>query len=316
MSFPSAIANPTVAGDTRFSRSIVATSSSMGLPGTTSVTSLTVHFLPLAYRPPHTFACSPRYFVSDRATTSRGSRDSVDVCQCARSSMWPIALPLDESVDAAGLSRIGPSHALLRIAKQKLYGSNRAATGRLEMYQQMNVNETPRFQGDAINELFGQHYKASLRTAYRILRSQEDSEDAVQTAYCAAYRSLHRFRGESSFKTWITRIVVNCCLMQLRERRARPQVALDDLLPALESHTATPETLCYVGELQAAHTTAASRLPQKLKDVYAPCLIAGMAFPTVAHHLGLSANAAKSRLFRARRKVEQALQSISQRRAA
>jgi len=161
------------------------------------------------------------------------------------------------------------------------------------MYQQANVNETLPFQGDAINELFAQHYKAFLRTAHRILRSKEDSEDAVQNAYCAAYRNFHRFRGESSFKTWITHIVVNCCLMQLRERRTRRQVGLDEVQRAVESQAISPEALCYLRELQAAHTKATSRLPQKLKDVYAPCLIAGIAIPTVAQHLGLTANAAK-----------------------
>ena len=190
------------------------------------------------------------------------------------------------------------------------------ARRRLEMYQQAKVNEAFPSQGGAINELFAQHYKASLRTAYRILRSKEDSEDAVQTAYCAGFRHFHRFRGESSFKTWMTRIVVNCCLMQLRERRARPQVALDDVQPALESRAATPETLCYLRQLQAAHTNAASKLPPNLKDVYGPCLIADAEFPTVAHQLGLTAAAAKSRLFRARRKVERHLQSVVQRRAA
>ena len=92
------------------------------------------------------------------------------------------------------------------------------------MYQQPNVNGTLRSPGDPINELFAEHYKTCLRTAYRILRSRADSEDAVQTAFCAAFQAFHGFRGESTFKTWITRIVVNCCLMQLRDRRARPQV--------------------------------------------------------------------------------------------
>jgi len=184
------------------------------------------------------------------------------------------------------------------------------------MYQPANSNEALRSQDIVINELFVQNYEASLRTAYRILRSKEDSEDAVQTAYCAAFRHFYRFRGESSFKTWITRIVVNSCLMQLRERRARTQVALDDAQPALVSHALTPETLCYLRELQAAHTNAASRLPQSLKDVYAPFLIADMAVPTVPHDLGLTTAAAKSRLFRARRKVAHALQSVVHRRAA
>jgi len=84
------------------------------------------------------------------------------------------------------------------------------------MHQKAGVNEAHLSQGDAINELFlPSTTKVSLRTAYRILRSKEDSEDAVQTAYCAAFRHLHHFRGESSFTTWITpNRRLNCCLMQ------------------------------------------------------------------------------------------------------
>jgi len=136
---------------------------------------------------------------------------------------------------------------------------NRQPPRRLGMHQQANVNEALPVQGTPINELFAQHYKASLLTAYRLLRSKEDSEDAVQTAYFSAFRHFHGFRGESSFKTWITRIVVNCCLMQLRDRRARPQVPLDDAESTVASNAATPEVLCYRAELEAAHARAASR---------------------------------------------------------
>lgn len=184
------------------------------------------------------------------------------------------------------------------------------------MYPRPNVSETLPSEGDAINKLFAEHYKASLRTAKGILRLREDSEGAVQTAYCAAFRHLHRFRGESSFKTWITRIVVNCCLMQLRDRRARPQVPLDDVESTVASHGATPEVLCYLAELEAAHARAASGLPRVLRDVYAESAISGIAFPKVADQLGLTATAAKSRLFRARRKVQHALQPLIRRWAA
>lgn len=184
------------------------------------------------------------------------------------------------------------------------------------MYPQANVNDSLPSQGGTIDELFAQHYKALLRIAYRILHSKEDSEDAVQNAYCAAFRHFHKFRGESSFKTWITQIVVNCSLMQLRERRVRPQVALEEVEHRLTSHAFTPETLCYLQELETAHTRAAARLPRKLQEIYAPCLLADTALPTVADQLGLTAPAAKSRLLRARRKVKHALQSVVQRRAA
>jgi RNA polymerase sigma-70 factor, ECF subfamily len=170
------------------------------------------------------------------------------------------------------------------------------------MDQQTKVNEMLPSQGNMINELFAQNYAASLRTAYAILRSKEDAEDAVQTAYRAAFRGFSKFRGELSFKTWITRITVNCCLIQLREHRARPLVALDNLLRPLESHAATPEMLGYLRELQVAHTRAASRLPESLHDVYVHSVMRNTAFPAVAHRLSLTRAAAKPRLFRARRR--------------
>lgn len=191
-----------------------------------------------------------------------------------------------------------------------------ASAEETEMYQQETVDEALPSGRDAINELFAQHYRASLRTANGILRSKEDAEDAVQTAYCAAFRHFHRFRGESSFKTWITRIVVNCCLMQLRRSRARPQLALDEVLPTLESNVATPEALYYLAELRAAHSGAASRLPKSLHDVYAKSALSDIALPKAAVQLDLTLAALKARLFRARRKIGHTLEPVIQRRAA
>lgn len=160
---------------------------------------------------------------------------------------------------------------------------------------------------DILNELLIRHYKISLRTAQRILRSREDSEDAVQTAYLAVLREFESFRGESSFRTWVTRIVINCCLAQLRERRARPQIPLEDIQLTLKSNVPSPEALCYLCEMQARHKKAASRLSGPLREVYEPCVVSGLKFTEVARQLGLTTVAAKSRLFRARRKVKNAL---------
>jgi RNA polymerase sigma-70 factor (ECF subfamily) len=184
------------------------------------------------------------------------------------------------------------------------------------MFPPTNDNMIPLPQDGAMDELFAQHYKASLHTAYRMLRSKEDAQDAVQSAYCAAFKNFEKFRRESSFKTWITRIVVNCCLMQMRERRASRRIALDDILPVLESHAPTPEALCYQTELQTAHSKAASRLPKILREVYVESEISGVAFADLAEQLGLTAAAAKSRLLRARRRVEHAFQFAVQRSAA
>lgn len=184
------------------------------------------------------------------------------------------------------------------------------------MNQQSTDTRTPPTSGEGIGEFFTQHYKSALLTAQRILRSREDSEDAVQTAYCAALQRIDTFRGDSSFNTWITRIVVNVCFMQLRKRRASVVAPLDEVAPVAAPDAPTPETLCYERELRDAHVTAVSRLPPTLRDVYAPCVMSEVALPIITKDLGLTGAAVKSRLFRARRRVEESLRPVAQSKAA
>ena len=70
---------------------------------------------------------------------------------------------------------------------------------------------------DAMTELFRRHYSHSVTVARRMLPAREEFLDAVQSAYLSAFRQFQSFRGEASFKTWITRIVLNQCLMHLRD---------------------------------------------------------------------------------------------------
>src|SRR5271168_2427804 len=131
-------------------------------------------------------------------------------------------------------------------------------------------------QGDqrAMEELVNRHYPASLQFARGFLRYTEDAQDAVQVAYFMAFRRLEHFRGEASFKTWITRIVVNCCLLQLREARRRVTwVRLEDLNGAqgpdiLPSNAPTPEKAAWCREISTAFSTAVARLPEHLREAY------------------------------------------------
>jgi RNA polymerase sigma-70 factor (ECF subfamily) len=168
---------------------------------------------------------------------------------------------------------------------------------------------------DAIAELFGRHYASSLRLARGILRSEEDSQDAVQVAYSSAFQHIHSFRGDACFKTWITRIVVNCCLMQLRERRRHVGcVYLDDLqggrgADTLSCPAPTPEKSTWRGEITSAISRAVSRLPKPQREVYA-LSAAGLGVQEIATRLGLTVPAAKTRLFRARAGVRSHLKPV------
>src|ERR1700751_2891728 len=87
-----------------------------------------------------------------------------------------------------------------------------------------SLNQTPELVGDArsgnrdaIAELFRRYYPHAIAVARLILPAQEEFLDAVQSAYLSAFRNFQSFRGDASFKTWITRIVRNQCIMRLRE---------------------------------------------------------------------------------------------------
>src|SRR5262249_29063039 len=86
----------------------------------------------------------------------------------------------------------------------------------------------------ACEALVRQHGGRMLVVARRFLRTEEDSADAVQDAFLAAFRSLAGFEGNAALGTWLHRIVVNVCLMRLRARSRRREVRIDDLLPTFD----------------------------------------------------------------------------------
>ena len=64
------------------------------------------------------------------------------------------------------------------------------------------------------------HRVKVYHTVLRVVRQREDAEDAVQRCFQRAFTNLARFRGDSKFSTWVTRIAINEALMLLRQRRA------------------------------------------------------------------------------------------------
>jgi RNA polymerase sigma-70 factor (ECF subfamily) len=187
-----------------------------------------------------------------------------------------------------------------------------------------SLNETPepRLVGDArsgnrdaIAELFRRYYPHSSAVARRILPAQEEFLDAVQSAYLSGFRNFQSFRGDASFKTWITRIVVNQCLMRVREPgRHRITLSLDQpsiggTLPTIAEDSPTPEALVLRAEMERAIADAAAHLPKALSEVFTRCTVSGLSIRDTAQALGLTVEAAKTRLFRARSVVRQRFQA-------
>jgi RNA polymerase sigma-70 factor, ECF subfamily len=155
-----------------------------------------------------------------------------------------------------------------------------------------------------------------LAVTRRILANDEDARDAVQDAFLSAFRSLERFEGGSLLSTWLHRIAVNAALMKLRTRRRKPEESIENLLPVYKDDGHHQERFSSwtepvdVSMTRAENRALVRRCIEELPDTYRTVLvlrdIEELDTEETARALGISGNAVKIRLHRAR----QALRSL------
>ncbi len=159
---------------------------------------------------------------------------------------------------------------------------------------------------EAFEVLVRRHGPVLLSLATRMLGSPADAEDAVQDAFVSAWRRLPEFRGDAAFLTWMYRIVTNRCLNLLRSRR--PTEELDAATePRAPEHQASP--------VRAAESTAAVRdlsaalagLSPEQRACWVLRELHGFGYGEIAEMLGISQQAVRGRIFRARRYLTEAM---------
>ena len=150
-----------------------------------------------------------------------------------------------------------------------------------------------------------------LAVARRLLRAEDDAADAVQEAFISAFRAIQSFEGGARLSTWLHRIVVNAALMKLRTRARRPEVSIDELLPKFHEdgqHVDEPAEWRSPAQLAALESQETrnlvreqiDRLPADYRTVLMLRDIEGLDTKETAELLGVTPNAAKIRLHRAR----------------
>jgi RNA polymerase sigma-70 factor (ECF subfamily) len=163
--------------------------------------------------------------------------------------------------------------------------------------------------GDALAfaELIRRHEPACHKVALAILRHVEDAEDEVQNALWKAYRQLRQFQRQAQFSTWLTRIVVNQCLMRLRQTRRLGQLPAgrrnDRFLTYASTVTAMPDWELGREQVAAVVRREICRIPPLLRRVFFLRDVEQLPMSEVAQKLGISERAARSRLLRARREL-------------
>lgn len=160
----------------------------------------------------------------------------------------------------------------------------------------------------ALDDLFRRYRGVAFRVAYRLLGREADALDAVQDAFVKVLTHLDRFRGSSSFKTWLLRIVSNASLDVGRHRRrdartpqAPPGDSPDRFGPA---DLPPPDAGLDRTDLRGKIEAALARLPETQRQTFVLHVDGGLSYREVADSLGISIGTVMSRLFYARQKLK------------
>jgi len=167
----------------------------------------------------------------------------------------------------------------------------------------------------AFRELVERHQRRAFAIALGLVRDENDAREIVQEAFLRVYRGLDAFNGQSSFFTWLYRIVTNLSI-DLMRKPARREAEFDDsreikdeldipLLARIDG--ADPQDVVRRAEIRERIQSALDALPPYHRGVILMREIEGMSYEEMAQAMGVSKGTIMSRLFHARQKLQRAL---------
>ena len=168
----------------------------------------------------------------------------------------------------------------------------------------------------AFERMMRQHNRALFRTARAILKDDSEAEDAVQEAYLQAYRSIAKFRGDARLSTWLVRIVANEAFGRLRRHARRAAIVpihVDDD-PAHDVRTESeapamdrPDNAALRSEMRHLLESRIDALPDIYRTVFVLRAVEELSVEETAASLGIPESTARTRFFRARSLLREAL---------
>jgi RNA polymerase sigma-70 factor (ECF subfamily) len=174
-------------------------------------------------------------------------------------------------------------------------------------------------EGDeaACADLVAEHQRMVVQLAMNLLNDREEALDLSQEVFLRVFRTIHRFRGQSSLRTWIYRIAVNQARNRhrfWRRRHRADQVSLDEHIAAhgdfLSAGTSTPDRVLAQKELATRLKRALDGLPFDQRTAIVLLEIDGLSYEEIAYSLGVAVGTVKSRLTRARQALRTELRGV------
>ena len=168
----------------------------------------------------------------------------------------------------------------------------------------------------AIRHVITSNNQRLFRTAWSILKNRSEAEEAVQAAYLSAFAKIGTFEGRSSLSTWLTRIVINEALGRRRSEERRRRHLEEEGIVVLDayretfmrgSETESPDAAIAREQIRKLLEQAVADLPDVFRTVFVLREVEGLSNEETAELLGVPPATVKTRLFRARRRLQQML---------
>ena len=187
-----------------------------------------------------------------------------------------------------------------------------------ERYFGVSIAENPTHE---LHEVLAKFLPSLHRRAYRVLGNAADAEDAVQDALLSACKHLDQFRGDSEISTWLTTIVFNSARMQLRQRRGKVLVSLDQPIgedgqysvsERIAGNGPNPEEEYRDCELTGHIKQLMTQLSPPLLRSFQLRYIRGLSIRETAEILGVPSGTVKAQLARARKSLRELMRKALQ----
>jgi RNA polymerase sigma-70 factor (ECF subfamily) len=168
----------------------------------------------------------------------------------------------------------------------------------------------------AFNTLVERYQRRVFGVCFSMVRNHDDAMDLVQETFVRAYKNMERFEGNSSFYTWVYRIAKNVCIDHLRKAQRHRTVDYDDTIGRAEEGDGSflpprldinPAQILGRKELMSKIEEAIAALSPKHREIILLREVEGMAYAEIADVLSISIGTVMSRLFFARKNLQQAL---------
>ena len=163
----------------------------------------------------------------------------------------------------------------------------------------------------AFEQLVIRHQDLVFSLAYKLTGNREMANDVAQEAFIRAWKAIEKFRGDSTFSTWIYRITVNTAWTLRKKAKKHNTLNIDDTYePIVIDEKKDPELVAINSDLSSVLINALDKIPIEQRIIVELKNIEGRSHKEIADYLNISVTAAKVRLHRAHQKLRQILEEV------